>query len=73
MIRDVDILNKETIKTDLALIRSCLKLINASISYSKSHGEDFSASENEELHMLVSKIDRSLNKIKGHIQYETNN
>ncbi|KOS71583.1 phosphoglycerate mutase [Lysinibacillus contaminans] len=70
---EVDILSKEAIKTDLALIKSCLRLINQTVSLSKQRGETFAASENEELHMLISKIDRDLNKIKVNIQYETNN
>lgn len=70
---EVDILSKEAIKTDLALIKSCLRLINQTVSLSKQRGETFAASENEELHMLISKIDRDLNKIKVNIQYEINN
>ena len=70
MEENIDFLNKESIITDLALIKSCLRLLNANISYSKSNGENFSASENEELHMLVSKIDRNLSKVKVNIQYE---
>lgn len=70
---EFDILSKEAIKTDLALIKSCLRLINQTISLSKLRGETFAASENEELHMLISKIDRDLNKIKVNIQYETTN
>lgn len=70
---EVDILSKEAIKTDLALIKSCLRLINQTVSLSKRRGETFTASENQELHMLISKIDRDLNKIKVNIHYETNN
>lgn len=70
---EVDILSKEAIKTDLALIKSCLRLINQTVSLSKLRGETFVASENEELHMLISKIDRDLNKIKVNIQYEITN
>ena len=70
---EVDIINKEAIKIDLALIKSCLRLINQTVTLSKRRGETFIASENEELHMLISKIDRDLNKIKVNIQYETNN
>jgi len=67
---EIDIINKEAIKTDLALIKSCLRLINQTVTLSKRRGETFHASENEELHMLISKIDRDLNKIKLNIQYE---
>jgi len=70
---EIDIINKEAIKTDLALIKSCLRLINQTITLSKRRGETFNAPENEELHMLISKIDRDLNKIKLNIQYETKN
>lgn len=73
MAENIEYLSKEAIKTDLAVIKSCLRLLNASISYSKSHGENFSASENEELHTLVSKIDRNLNRVKRNIQYEADN
>ena len=47
MAENIEYLSKEAIKTDLAVIKSCLRLLNASISYSKSPGENFSASENE--------------------------
>lgn len=70
---EIDIISKEAIKTDLALIKTCLRLINQTVTLSKLRGETFTASENEELHMLISKIDRDLNKIKVNIQYETNN
>jgi hypothetical protein len=70
MEKNIDFINKEAFITDLALIKSCLRLLNASISYSKSYGENFSASDNEELHMLVSKIDRNLSKIKENISWE---
>ena len=69
MTEEVDILSKEAIKMDLALIKSCLKLVNQTIVCSKEKGENFSASENEELHILVSKIDRNLNKIKENISW----
>lgn len=69
MTEEDDILSKEAIKMDLALIKSCLKLVNQTIVYSKEKGENFSASENEELHILVSKIDRNLNKIKENISW----
>lgn len=69
---EIDILNKEAIKTDLALIKSCLRLINQTVTLSKRRGETFNASENEEIHMLISKIDRDLHKIKVNIEYETN-
>ena len=70
---EIDIISKEAVKTDLALIKTCLRLINQTVTLSKLRGETFTASENEELHMLISKIDRDLNKIKVNIQYETNN
>ena len=70
---EIDILSKEAIKTDLALIKSCLRLINQTVTLSKQRGESFTDSENEELHMLISKIDRDLNKIKVNIGYKTNN
>ena len=71
MKHNTDFLNKSAIIADLALIASCLRLLNANISYSKSHGEDFSVSENEEIYKLISKIDKNLNRIKKNIQYET--
>ena len=70
---EVDIINKEAVKTDLALIKSCLRLINQTITLSKRRGEDFTALENVELHTLISKIDKDLNRIKVNINYETNN
>lgn len=70
MTEEIDILSKEAIKTDLALIKSCLGLINQTIIFSKERGETFSASENEELHMLVSKIDRNLNMVKESIEWK---
>lgn len=73
MAENIDYLSKESIKTDLVLIKNCLRLLNASISYSKSHGENFSASENEEVHTLVSKVDRNLNRIKRNIRYGADN
>ncbi|MGE7841349.1 hypothetical protein ACQKNX_11190 [Lysinibacillus sp. NPDC093712] len=48
---EIDIINKEAIKTDLALIKSCLRLINQTVTLSKRRGETFNAPENEELHM----------------------
>ncbi|MEK4627766.1 MAG: phosphoglycerate mutase [Solibacillus sp.] len=68
---EIDIINKKAIKTDLALIKTCLRLINQTIILSKQRGETFTASENEEIHMLIGKIDRDLNKIKKNVQYET--
>lgn len=65
--------SKEAINIDLALIKSCLRLINQNVILSKQRGETFTASENEELHMLISKIDKELNKIKMNIHYDTNN
>lgn len=73
MEENIDLLNKEAFITDLTLIKSCLRLLNASISYSKSHGENFSSSENEEIHILVSKIDRNLSKIKENISWVKTN
>ncbi|ATP40552.1 phosphoglycerate mutase [Solibacillus sp. R5-41] len=66
-------ISKEAIKIDLALIKSCLRLINQTVILSKQRGETFTASENEELHMLISKIDKDLNKIKMNIHYDLNN
>lgn len=65
--------SKEAINIDLALIKSCLRLINQTVILSKQRGETFTVSENEELHMLISKIDKELNKIKMNIHYDTNN
>ena len=65
--------SKEAINIDLALIKSCLRLINQTVILNKRRGETFTASENEELHMLISKIDKELSKIKMTIQYDTNN
>lgn len=47
---EIDIINKEAIKADLALIKTCLRLINQTIVISKQRGETFTATENEELH-----------------------
>ena len=69
MEEEFDILSKEAIKADLALIKSCLLLINQTIVFSKERGDTFSASENEELHLLVSKIDRNLNRVKESIEW----
>ncbi|MEG0471015.1 MAG: phosphoglycerate mutase [Solibacillus sp.] len=66
-------INKEAIKMDLALIKSCLRLINQTVILSKQRGETFTAAENEELHVLISKIDKDLNKIKMNIHYDSNN
>lgn len=70
---EIDIINKEAIKADLALIKTCLRLINQTIVISKQRGETFTATENEELHKLINKIDRDLSKIKKNIQYEPMN
>ena len=64
--------SKEAIKMDLAFIKSCLRLINQTVILSKRKGETFAASENEEIHMLISKIEKDLNKIKKNIDYEPN-
>ena len=68
---EIDIINKKAITTDLALIKSCLRLINQTVILTKRRGETFTASENLEIHMLISKIDKDLNNIKVNIQYET--
>ncbi|TLS38444.1 phosphoglycerate mutase [Pseudalkalibacillus caeni] len=70
---EIDIFNKEGIKTDLALINTCLKIINHSITVNKGKGDDFSAPKNEELHLLVSRVSRNLNRIKGNIQWSEEN
>lgn len=64
--------SKEAINIDLALIKSCLRLINQTEILNKQRGETFSALENEELHKLISKIDKELNKIKMNIHYDIN-
>ena len=64
--------SKEAIKMDLALIKSCLRLINQTVILNIRRGETFTASENEEIHMLISKIEKDLNKIKKNIDYEPN-
>ncbi|MEK3766010.1 phosphoglycerate mutase [Solibacillus sp. FSL K6-4121] len=64
--------SKEAIKTDLALIKSCLRLINQTMILNIQRGENFTASENEEIHMLISKIEKDLNKIKKNIDYDPN-
>ncbi|WP_341320987.1 phosphoglycerate mutase [Solibacillus sp. FSL H8-0523] len=65
--------SKEAINIDLALVKSCLGLINQTVILGKQRGETFTASENEELHMLISKIDKELNKVKMNVHYDTNN
>lgn len=64
--------SKEAIKTDLALIKSCLRLINQTVILNIQRGENFTASENEEIHMLIFKIENDLNKIKKNIDYDPN-
>ncbi|MBD8035799.1 phosphoglycerate mutase [Solibacillus sp. A46] len=64
--------SKEAIKMDLALIKSCLRLINQTMILNIQRGENFTASENEEIHMLISKIEKDLNKIKKNIDYDPN-
>ena len=64
--------SKEAIKMDLALIKSCLRLINQTVILNIQRGETFTASENEEIHMLISKIEKDLNKIKKNIDYDSN-
>lgn len=36
------------------------------------NGRSFTATENEELHMIISKNDKDMNKIKMSINYDTN-
>ncbi|MBD8032974.1 MULTISPECIES: phosphoglycerate mutase [Solibacillus] len=64
--------SKEAIKMDLAFIKSCLRLVNQTVILNIRRGETFTASENEEIHMLISKIEKDLNKIKKNIDYEPN-
>lgn len=64
--------SKEAIKMDLALIKSCLRLINQTVILNIRRGETFTASENEEIHMLISKIEKDLKKIKKNIDYDPN-
>ena len=64
--------SKEAIKMDLALIKSCLRLINQTVILNIQRGETFTASENQEIHMLISKIEKDLNKIKKNIDYDSN-
>ena len=64
--------SKEAIKMDLALIKSCLRLVNQTMILNIQRGENFTASENEEIHMLISKIETDLNKIKKNIDYDPN-
>jgi hypothetical protein len=66
-------LSKKGINNDLALIKSCLKLINSSIKVSKSNGEDFSTSADEKLHDLVTSVDTILTKIKRNINWSAEN
>jgi hypothetical protein len=53
------------IKNDLALIKSCLRLINASI---KASGDNFSA--DPEVHKLIDDVEKMLIRIKNNIGSE---
>ena len=64
--------SKEAIKMDLAFIKSCLRLVNQTVILNIRRGETFTASENEEIHMLVSKIEKDLYKIKKNIDFDSN-
>ena len=66
---EIDI-SKEAIEKDLALIKTCLRLINQAVVLRKRSGEIFTPSENEELHRVISKIDKDLNKLKMIIIYD---
>lgn len=67
---DESILTKETIVTDLALIKSCLRIINQTITLSKEKGKNFDASGNAEFHKLTLKIDRNLCQIKMNVGWK---
>ena len=67
---EIDI-SKEAIEKDLALIKTCLRLINQAVLLRERCGETFTPSENEELHILISKIDKDLNELKVNINYDT--
>ena len=69
---EIDI-SKEAIEKDLALIKTCLRLINQAVTLRKRRGETFTTVENEELHILISKIDKDLNNLKVNINYDTKN
>lgn len=67
---EIDI-SKEAIEKDLALIKTCLRLINQAVILRERSDETFTPSENEELHILISKIDKDLNELKVNINYDT--
>lgn len=67
---EIDI-SKEAIEKDLALIKTCLRLINQAVVLRKRSGETFTPSENEELHRVIAKIDKDLNELKMNINYDT--
>ena len=67
---EIDI-SKEAIEKDLALIKTCLRLINQAVILRERSGETFTPSENEELHILISKIDKDLKELKVNINYDT--
>ena len=64
-------ISKEAIEKDLALIKTCLRLINQAVILRERSGVTFTPSENEELHILISKIDKDLNELKVNINYDT--
>lgn len=64
-------ISKEAIEKDLALIKTCLRLINQAVVLRKRSGETFTPSENEELHRVIFKIDKDLNELKMNINYDT--
>ena len=68
---EIDI-SKVAIEKDLALIKTCLRLTNQAVTLRKRRGLTFTPSENEELHILISKIDKDLNNLKVNINYDTN-
>ncbi|MDR7075582.1 hypothetical protein J2Y03_000570 [Neobacillus niacini] len=72
-LKNEDLLSKKAITNDLALIKSCLKLINSSIKVNRNNGGNFSVVSNKELHNLVSSVDVALNKIKKNINWGTEN
>lgn len=72
-LKNEDLLSKKAINNDLALIKSCLKLINSSIKVNKNNGEDFSVLADEKLHDLVTNVDTVLSKIKKNINWGAEN
>lgn len=71
--KNEDLLSKIAINNDLALIKSCLKLINSSIKANKNNGEIFSVLADEKLHGLVTSVDTVLSKIKKNINWSAEN